>query len=112
MSGYSLLMLAAPSAVVAVGLIVLIHRSIKQGKQLSALEAQLDVFVDTSISVARSVDRLLHQGSSGDIANVASRRWVLQEAKTRMAQGESVLDVAAPLGLSKDEVRLLNTQLH
>jgi predicted membrane metal-binding protein len=112
MSEFSLLILAAAGTVVASGFIGLILRSVWQAKQIKALEVQLNIFVDTSISVAQSVDRLIHQSGSGEIANVASRRWVLQEAKTRMAHGESVLDVAAPLGLSKDEVRLLNAQLH
>ena len=112
MSEFSLLMLTAAGTVVGSGFIGLSLRSVRQAQQIKALEVQLDVFVDTSISVAQSVDRLIHQGGPGEIANVASRRWVLQEATTRMAQGESVLDVAAPLGLSSDEVRLLNAQLH
>ncbi len=112
MNAFSLLLLGTMGTAAVLGYVLLLVQSARQQKQIRELQAHLDIFVDTSINVARSVDRLMQQGDAGKIANVASRRWVLQEAKTRMRQGESVLDIAGPLGLSKDEVRLLNAQLH
>jgi len=84
----------------------------QQRKRIRTIEAQLEIFVDSSIAVAQSVDRLLRQGKVSEETNVSSRRWILQEAKSRVQRGESLLDVAAPLGLSQDEVRLLNAQVH
>ena len=112
MNAFSWIMLSTMGATAVLGYVLLLVQSARQHKQMKALETQLGIFVDSSISVARSVDRLLQHGGSTDMANVSSRRWVLQEAKSRLNKGESVLDIAVPLGLSKDEVRLLNAQLH
>jgi hypothetical protein len=112
MNAFSWVMLSTMSVTAVLGYVLLLVQSARQHKQMQALEAQLDIFVDSSISVARSVDRLLQQGGSAEMVNVSSRRWVLQEAKSRLNKGESVFDIAVPLGLSKDEVRLLNVQLH
>jgi hypothetical protein len=112
MNTFSWILLATLGGACICGYTLLLLQSIRQHKQITDLQAQLDVFVDTSINVARSVDRLVHNGGSDKLVNVASRRWILQEAKSRLNGGESLLDIATPLGLSKDEVRLLNTQLH
>jgi hypothetical protein len=97
---------------VIVGYVCLLVQCLRQTKQIDALKAQLDIFADSSIRVAQSVDRLVQHGKQNDSMTVASRRWILQEAKTRLQNGESLLDIAAPLGLSRDEVRLLNARVH
>lgn len=87
-------------------LVVLICR--QQAKTIAALEAKLDVFVDTSINVARSVDHLSNRGPRTEIAEAnSSRRWLIEEARTRLKQGEEVVSIGRALGLSGDEVRLL-----
>lgn len=112
MNTFSWILLATTGVACITGYLLLLVQNLKQHRKIDALQAQLDVFVESSIGVGRAVDRLLHQGGSNEVANVASRRWVIQEAKDRLRQGESLADVAAPLGLSKDEMRLLNAQLH
>ncbi|MEQ8515802.1 MAG: hypothetical protein RIC38_09385 [Chromatocurvus sp.] len=77
--------------------------------QMAALQSQLDLFVDTSINVARSVDRLVNgEHSRGGSPRQASRRWLLEEAKVRLEKGEQLRNIVVPLGLSRDEVRLLH----
>ena len=84
------------------------HRNVKEMQHnVLALQAQLSLFTDTSINVARSVDKLLHLQSQPKPNNQASRRWLLDEAKARLAEGAEVKDVAIPLGLCRDEIRLL-----
>ena len=110
MSVYDSLLTAIIGGVAITGYVLLLVQSARQHKRITELQAQLEVFVDTSINVARCVDRLTRQGNSQEIANVASRRWVLREARTRLDKGESVNDIAVPLGLSRDEMRLLDGQ--
>ena len=117
MSMYSWILLTAVGIALGGGYIMLMIQATHQIKRMRAMESQLGIFVDSSIAVAQSVDRLLRQGevSGKSIASsqyVSSRRWIVQEAKFRLQQGETMLDIAAPLGLSKDEVRLLNAQVH
>lgn len=77
--------------------------------QMAALQSQLDLFVDTSINVARSVDRLVNgERSQSGAPRQASRRWLLEEAKVRLEKGEQLRNIVVPLGLSRDEVRLLH----
>lgn len=112
MNTFSWIMLITMSVVCAAGYTLLFVQSMKAHKQIENLQRQLDVFVDSSINVARSVDQLVHHGEARGSAAVSSRRWILQEAKSRLGSGEELLDIAVPLGLSKDEIRLLNAQIH
>lgn len=84
-------------------------------RRLQHLQDQVDMFTDSSIQVARAVDRMSKKlptnpqpVASGSKRAVASRRWVLSQARERMEQGEELLDISAPLGLCRDEVRLLS----
>ncbi len=110
MSVYDSLLITIIGGVAVTGYVLLLVQSARQHKRIAELQDQLEVFVDTSINVARCVDRLTRQGGSQEIANVASRRWVLREARNRLDKGESVNDIAVPLGLSRDEMRLLGSQ--
>ncbi len=107
MSAYEITLTAIVGGSAVLGYVLLLVQSARQHRRITELQQQLEVFVDTSINVARCVDRLTHEGGSQEIANVASRRWVLREARNRMDQGESVTEIAVPLGLSRDEMRLL-----
>ena len=106
-----LLGLFALSFAAGLALVVVICR--QQARTIADLEAKLDVYVDTSINVARSVDRLSVQGvNSGIEEATSSRRWLIEEARTRAQQGEKVVDIGKALGLSGDEVRLLRVNAH
>ncbi len=107
MSAYEITLAALVGGVTVLGYALLLAQSSRQHRRITELQQQLEVFVDTSINVARCVDRLTHDGGSQEIANVASRRWVLREARNRLEKGESVTEIAVPLGLSRDEMRLL-----
>ncbi len=111
MSGFSFILVGIISGCVMLGYVLLLVQSARQNRQIRQLQAQLEVFVDSSINVARSVDVLLKQGHSTSLASVASRRWVLAEARKRINSGEDLQDVARPLGLSSDEARLLKAAL-
>ena len=112
MNMFSWIMLMIIGVVCASGYLLLFMQSMRAHRQIQQLQKQLDVFVDSSINVARSVDQLVHHGDGARSPAVSSRRWILQEAKSRLGSGEDLLDIAAPLGLSKDEIRLLNAQIH
>ena len=97
----------------AAGLVLVVLICRQQARTIADLEAKLDVYVDTSINVARSVDRLSVQGVSTGIDDAtSSRRWLIEEARTRAQQGEKVVDIGRALGLSGDEVRLLRVNAH
>ena len=75
----------------------------------SKLEGLMQMFSQTSIEVARCVERLVNDGSSDEQAPAtASRRWLLSEACRRIDEGQTARDVAQRLGLKKGEVQLLN----
>lgn len=112
MNMFSWIMLGTVSVMCVAGYLLLLIQSVKAHKQIQLLQRQLDMFVDSSINVARSVDQLVHHGTTGRSSTVSSRRWLLQEAKNRLGSGEDLSDIAIPLGLSKDEIRLLNAQIH
>lgn len=92
-------------------------------RRLEILQGQVDMFTDSSIQVARSVDQLtrrlqhantpLSELPSQEVTaprQVASRRWILEEACQRLDRGEEVADISLPLALSRDEVRLLSAR--
>jgi len=112
MSGFNYILVGIISGCAMLGYVLLLVQSARQHRQIQQLQAQLEIFVDSSINVARSVDLLLKQGNSTSLANVASRRWVLAEARKRINGGEDLHDVAQPLGLSSDEARLLKAALN
>ncbi len=98
--------------------VLIVHQ--RQRREIEALRAQLQVFVDTSINVARCVDSLVVQrgalGTQSSAADskppqhraVASRRWLLAEARQRLDAGTSLEELALTLGLHKDELKILS----
>lgn len=90
-------------------LVVLLH--LRQAETIAKLQIHLDVFVDTSINVARSVDRLsISSNDEQGFEQVSSRRWLVEEARERAKQGSELVGIGKTLGLSGDEVRLLRVQ--
>jgi hypothetical protein len=99
------------ATLIGYGLLLRQHRA--QSRQIAELSAKLDVFVQTSIDVARCVDQVVTSGvKEQSVSTVASRRWLITEARERIAQGQKISDIAVPLGLSKDEVHLLRIAKH
>ena len=97
------------TSVMLAGLVCIFRR---QAKQLADLQAKLEIFVDSSINVARSVDRVVNRASDSDtVVPIASRRNLVQEARARIAQGDDLLGTARTLNLSGDETRLLRARV-
>ena len=94
-------------AVFLAGVLVKQHRL--QARRLDELTARLNLFAETSINVARSVDRASRRPrSSGDHAELhANRRWLMQEALRRGGTQQDLDEVEFDLGLVADERRLL-----
>jgi len=99
------------------GLVYLFVQYRLQRRHLCDLQQQLQVFVDTSINVARCVDQMaIHNGAGqrtqtdGPVANQAgaSRRWLLAEAKHRLQAGTPLEEAGMSLGLHRDELRMLS----
>ena len=67
MNAFSLLLLGTMGTAAVLGYVLLLVQSARQQKQIRELQAHLDIFVDTSINVARSVDLLMQQGDAGKI---------------------------------------------
>ena len=76
-------------------------------RDLDTLAAQLDVFTETSILVARSVDTLSRSGQTLDRV-VSSRRWLIDEARKRLSEGGELEQIGQCLGLNEDEISLLH----
>ena len=94
--------------------VCLLERRLRASEgELRELKGQIAMFAEASINVAKKVDRYVPQSVEGQGARreVSSRRWILEEAKERLNKGEDLLDISIPLGLCRDEVRLLN-KLH
>ena len=97
-----------------VGVIVFQAKALRKcSEQLNGLGEKLDIFVETSMHVSRSVDHLVRQpdiGIRGVAAKQASRRWLLQEAVQRSDSSHDLEEVAQALGLSVDERSLLDVR--
>ena len=103
-------MILFPSLIMlCVGLILQVRRMQALEQRLNDLSSHMDMFVEASVNVARGVDQLMYKQGPEQSApkGTASRRWILNEAQTRLAEGQAIEKVIAPLGLSRDEARLL-----
>ncbi len=103
----TLLVIAAMLTLIGVSIAVLWIQHVRQNTRLERMQRQLDVFIDTSINLARNVDRMTLGESTQEQLPVASRRWRISEAKKRLAGGDQLLDISQALGLSRDETSLL-----
>lgn len=110
MSSLAYITLLIFCATAAVGYSLLLVQCMRQQRQIERLAGQLEMFVDSGINVARAVDQLAHGTGQSERTTVASRRWIVAEAKHRLDAGHSLASVAEPLGLSKDEQLLLGVR--
>lgn len=101
----------------AAGLVYLLVQNRLQNRHLHDLQQQLDIFVHTSINVARCVDQLAIAADAGErpaaaalqaSQGTASRRWLLAEAKTRLQAGTPLEETSMSLGLHRDELSMLS----
>lgn len=76
-------------------------------QDLDAMAAQLNVFTQTSIEVARTVEGLA-AGEQKIDQQVSSRRWLIDEARIRLRDGGELDQVAKQLRLNHDETSLLH----
>ena len=77
-------------------------------RRLESMQRDLEVFTEASTRVADALDQLLR----GDVtppaeSSAPSRRYLLQQARRGVQNGESVDTLTARLGLCEDERRLL-----
>ena len=79
-----------------------------QQERVERLERSLEVFAQASMQVAKTVDQLVINGGEQSLGQTASRRWLLAEADRRLQGGTDLREIVRPLGLSQDEVRLLD----
>ena len=77
-------------------------------KEISELRRELTVYTEISIDVAKQLQRTDRGNQALAPKAQSSRRALLSEAQNRLNRGEELLDLSIPLGLSRDEVRLLN----
>ena len=115
MSGFEdTLMLAAAASVGAalmVSALVLVSVSWRRQRRLrdrlKRLEEDLGVFTEASTRVAQTLEQVLLDRVTPGQSVHTSRRYLLQQARERLAQGDSLATVARGLGLSDDEAALL-----
>lgn len=75
--------------------------------RLDHVESDVAVYSEASTRVARTLEEmLLARAKPGETVH-SSRRYLLQKARERIGQGQSVATLQRSLGLSFDEVRLL-----
>ena len=75
--------------------------------RLAHVESDVAVYSEASTRVARTLEEMLLARAKPGATVHSSRRYLLQTARERISQGESVKTLQRSLGLSFDEVRLL-----
>lgn len=97
---------------IAVGLAV-VTVAITSARLMSAehevkrLQREVAVFAEASTRVADTLDQLLLGNVAATGVSHTSRRYLLSEATAGLESGESLDSLSERLGLSHDEVRLL-----
>lgn len=77
------------------------------GVRLARLESELTVYTEASTRVAESLEAVLMGRTRTSQSLHSSRRYLLLQARERLHRGETPQGIAWGLGLSHDEVRLL-----
>lgn len=91
---------------VAATLLIMGHNR-RLDRRLARLETELTVYTEASTRVAESLDAVLMGRTRTSQSIQSSRRYLLLQARERLHRGESPQGIARALGLSHDEVRLL-----
>lgn len=109
--------LSSPGAAIAVVAVLLMaagclfwlvgRRWMVAMNRLAHIESDVAVYSEASTRVARTLEEMLLARSKPGMTVHSSRRYLLQTARERISQGESVKTLQRSLGLSFDEVRLL-----
>lgn len=76
-------------------------------QRISTLERELAVYAEASTRVAASVEAILLARVKPGESVHSSRRYLLLQARERISRGDEVSATARKLGLSFDELRLL-----
>jgi len=90
-----------------VATLVVIHHNRRLGNRLARLESELTVYTEASTRVAQTLEAVLLGRTRTSQSLQTSRRYLLIQARERFHRGESPQGIARGLGLSHDEVRLL-----
>ncbi|MCB1685760.1 MAG: hypothetical protein R3E82_04445 [Pseudomonadales bacterium] len=90
-----------------VTILVVIHHNRRLGTRLARLESELTVYTEASTRVAQTLEAVLLGRTRTSQSVQTSRRYLLIQARERFHRGESPQGIARGLGLSHDEVRLL-----
>ncbi len=100
--------LVALLAVVLIGIVTAaLLRWRRAEHRVGALEREVAVYCEASTRVAQTLEEmLLARVRPGEVVHT-SRRYLINQARQRLDQGEPLPRVARALGLSFDEVRLL-----
>lgn len=108
LSGIAVDLLALVMLAALTGIIWLVGRHwITALNRMKTLEREVAVYSEASTRVAETVeDILLARVKPGESIH-SSRRYLLMQARDRLARGEPLQATARSLGLSFDELRLL-----
>ena len=104
LSGVAMVLAAAVLTAIFSGVMVLRYRRL--ASHLGRLQREMLVYTEASTRVAQTLEgALLGPHPAG--THQTSRRYLLLQARERLHRGESLEGIARGLGLSHDEVRLL-----
>lgn len=82
-------------------------RGIETRRQVLRLSSDVALFAEASMRVADTVDQILVGRATPLRASHTSRRYLLSRARDGISSGDSLDQIAVHLGLSHDEVSLL-----
>jgi len=82
-------------------------RLVRSEQEVKRLQREVVVFAEASTRVADTLDQLLLGNVAATRGSHTSRRYLLSEAQAGLEMGESLDALAERLGLSHDEIRLL-----
>ena len=91
---------------VAIVIVWLVRRSRATARSVAALNEQLALYTETSITLAATVQRVLLTPERAP-QPATSRRYMLRQARLAAEDGQPIERVAGEYRLSSDEVRLL-----
>jgi hypothetical protein len=106
----SILQLAGAWLAVGLALVIVVvmsARMVRSEREVRRLQREVVVFAEASTRVADTLDQLLLGNVAPTRGSHTSRRYLLSEALAGLESGESLDALSERLGLSHDEVHLL-----